>query len=565
MRKLFFGDNLDILREHVADESVDLVYLDPPFNSKTDYNLLFRSPDGEAAGAQALAFHDTWRWGETAETAYREIIASGGATARLIAALRVWMHESDVMAYLVMMTVRLMELHRVLKPTGSLYLHCDPSASHYLKMTLDAIFGPTSFRNEIIWKRTNARGTRGKWPALHDTLLFYSKTAVFTFTPQLGKGDLQKIPHTLITGLDGKKYQTFELTGPGQTKDGESGRDWRGFNPSVFGRHWGQPERERDALDLQGLIHWPSNGGFPRRRAEEPFDPGARVVVVGDVWTDVDRLNQAAKERLGYPTQKPLALLERIIGASSRPGEVILDPFCGCGTTVHAAESTGRAWIGIDVTNYAVKLIQTRLASAFNGLEIEVDGRPRDFEDARALAERDKYQFQWWACDVIGAQRYRNRKKGADGGVDGEILFLNGPRGVGRIIVSVKGGKALGVEAVRELRAVVDQQQADMGVLVSLADPTAPATTAAASAGIVRTVHGEFPRLQLLSMRDLFEGRRPRLPGAAPAALLRPPPKGRAAGKSTKQLSFTFTFEGQKYSAPALEEGVVLDPRLMIG
>jgi DNA modification methylase len=559
VRKLFFGDNLDILKEHVDDESVDLIYLDPPFNSNSDYNLLFRSSDGIAAGAQALAFEDTWRWGPAAEEAFRKIVQHGGAPAKLVGSLRHWMQESDVMAYLVMMTVRLLELHRVLKPTGSLYLHCDPAASHYLKMMLDAIFGPTAFKSEIVWKRTNARGTRGKWPAVHDILLFYTKSDKFYFVAQEGAGDAQRVPHTLITGLDGRKYQTYELTGPGR-RNGDSGKEWRGFDPSRFNRHWGVQEAERDVLDLQGLIHFPSNGGFPRRRAAEPFDPANRLVNVGDVWSDIDRLNQTAKERLGYPTQKPLALLERVISASSAAGDIVLDPFCGCGTTVHAAEKLGRGWIGIDVTNYAVKLISERLAASFDDLAIEIDGRPQDFADAVALAERNKYQFQWWACDVIGAQRYRDRRKGPDGGVDGEILFLNGPRGVGRIIVSVKGGKTLGVEAVRELRAVVDQQGADLGVLVSLADPSRDAINAALSAGVVRTVHGEFPKLQLAPMRELFEGRRPRLPIPAPVALLRPPK--RAQGKASNQKQFTFTFNGESYQRPAAEEGVVLDPKV---
>lgn len=562
MNKLYFGDNLDILRDRISSDFVDLVYLDPPFNSKSDYNLVFKSPDGASPSAQALAFEDTWRWGEAAETAFREVIGAGGATARLLGSLRLWLQESDMMAYLAMMTVRLQEMHRCLKPTGSLYLHCDPSASHYLKIILDAIFGPSSFRSELIWKRTNARGTKGKWPALHDSLLFYTKGSQFTFAPQLGKGDAGKVPHTLITGADGKKYQTFELTGPGVTKDGESGRAWRGFNPSRFGRHWGQSEIEREALDLQGLIHWPANGGFPRRRAAEPFDPETRVVTIGDVWTDIDRLNQTAKERLGYPTQKPLALLERIIAASSRRDEIVLDPFCGCGTTVHAAETLERQWIGIDVTNYAVKLIQTRLRAAFPDLSIEIDGMPRDYDDAAALAERNKYQFQWWACDVIGAQRYRNRKKGPDGGVDGEIMFLNGPRGVGRIIVSVKGGKTLGVDAVRELRAVIDQQGADLGVLVCLAEPSQQAISAALSAGVTKTAHGEFPRIQITTIRDLFERRMPRLPIPAPASLLRPPPKPKT--KTDRQLGFTFTYEGKRYERPPIEKDVVLDPKIMV-
>ncbi|MGA0601757.1 site-specific DNA-methyltransferase [Caulobacter sp. KR2-114] len=564
MNKLYFGDNLDVLREYVADQSADLIYLDPPFNSKADYNLLFRSPEGAASGAQALAFEDTWKWGEAADRAFREVVEAGGTPARLLGSLRTWLRESDTMAYLAMMTARLTELHRVLKDTGSLYLHCDPSASHYLKLMLDAIFGATGFKGELIWKRTNARGTRGKWPALHDVLLFYTKSSTFTFNPQTGPADPNKLPHTLITGFDGKKYQTFELTGPGVTRDGDSGLPWRGFNPGSFGRHWGQSERQREALDMAGLIHWPADGGFPRRRADEPFDPSNRTVTIGDVWTDIDRLNQTAKERLGYPTQKPLALLERIIRASSTPDSLVLDPFCGCGTTVHAAQSLGRNWLGIDVTHYAVTLIQTRLGKAFPDLIIDIDGRPQDFESAQALAERNKYQFQWWACDLIGAQRFRDRKKGADGGVDGEILFLNGPRGVGRIIISVKGGRTVGVDAVRELRAVVDQQGADMGVLICLADPTGPMRTAALSAGQVKTAHGEFQRLQIAPLRDLFEGRRPRLPVSAPADLLRPPPKRKTTG-GDKQLRFKFTFEGQSYAPPPVEDGVVVDPKLAIG
>jgi len=277
LRKLFFGDNLDILRQHVAGESVDLIYLDPPFNSKSDYNLLFRSPDGNAASAQALAFEDTWRWGPAAEQAFRDIVSHGGAPARLIASLRHWMQESDIMAYLVMMTVRLIELHRVLKSTGSLYLHCDPAASHYLKMMLDAIFGPSAFKSEIVWKRTNARGTTGKWPALHDILLFYTKSDSFHFEAQKGAGDPNRVPHTLITGPDGRKYQTYELTGPGRTLEGESGREWRGFDPSRFGRHWGQSEAERDRLDFQGLIHWPSNGGFSSTQGRRAVRPGSKA------------------------------------------------------------------------------------------------------------------------------------------------------------------------------------------------------------------------------------------------------------------------------------------------
>ena len=221
---------------------------------------------------------------------------------------------------------------------------------------MDAVFGPENFRNEIVWKRTNARSTSSRWPRLHDIILFYSKTKRFLFESQKVPAEEKKLPHTLITRPDGQRYQTYELTGAGTTKKGESGKPWKGFDPSTYGRHWANSHDQLDAWDAEGLIHWPkpgSAGGFPRRRAAQPFDPSSRKVTVGDIWADIDRINQAAKERLGYPTQKPEALLERIINASSTEGDVVLDPFCGCGTAVAVAERLRRRWIGIDITYLA--------------------------------------------------------------------------------------------------------------------------------------------------------------------------------------------------------------------
>src|SRR5258707_6035204 len=227
---------------------------------------------------------------------------SSGDLALVLRGLSAWLGQNAMMAYLAMMAVRLLELRRVLKPTGSLYLHCDPTASHYLKILLDAIFGHREFVSDIVWKRTNARATTGRWPRLHDSILHYGKSEEILFNTLKVKADLAKLPHTLITGEDGLKYQTYELTGPGITKDGDSGREWKGHNPSNYGRHWANVSKEREKWDSAGLIHWPKNGGFPRRRAAEPFEPESREVVVGDVWTDIDRLNQKAKERLGYLT-----------------------------------------------------------------------------------------------------------------------------------------------------------------------------------------------------------------------------------------------------------------------
>ena len=510
--KLFYGDNLDVLGRHVADESVDLVYLDPPFNSNANYNVLFAERDGTQAAAQIKAFEDTWRWDEGAARAYADVVEAGGRVSQAMQAFRTFLGESDMLAYLAMMAPRLVELRRVLKSTGSLYLHCDPTASHYLKMLLDAVFGPSQFRNEIAWKRTNSRSTSGRWPRIHDVLLYYSKS-ISVFKPMKVKGDQAKMPHTLITGANGKKYQTYELTAPGATQAGDSGQPWRGFDPNTYGRHWANNHAKMDEWDRVGLIHWPKvgkAGGFPRRRDRSQFDPQAREVIVGDVWTDVDRINQAAKERLGYPTQKPEALLERILSASSNEGDVVLDPFCGCGTTIAAAQKLGRRWIGIDVTNLAITLIRHRLRDT-HGDDIEqayqVIGEPVSVQDADALAAADPYQFQWWALGLVGA-RPAEGKKGADQGIDGRIYFHDGDTGkTKQIVISVKAGK-LHAPYVRDLRGVVEREQAALGVLLTLNAPTKAMRTEAASGGFYASPWGQHPRVQILTVGELLAGKK---------------------------------------------------------
>lgn len=557
---LYYGDNLTVLREYIRDETVDLIYLDPPFNSQVTYNVLFRTPTGEPAEAQAEAFVDTWKWGPEAQQSFDEVIARGGPAAGLLRALHSFFGNSDMMAYLANMAARLVEMHRVLKPTGSLYLHCDPTASHYLKVLLDGIFGAERFLNEVVWKRTNARGTTGRWPRVHDVLLHYAKGREFTFHAQKAKADKAKLPHTLITGSDGKKYQTYELTAPGVTKVGESGKPWRGFGPSKMGRHWGNNRAVMDDWDAKGLIHWPKNNGFPRRRDEKPFDPNNRMVTVADVWTDIDRLNQTAKERLGYPTQKPLALLDRIIGASSNEGDLVLDPFCGCGTTVHAAEALGRRWIGIDITHYAITLIERRLQEHFAGIDIDMVGRPRDLAGARDLAARDKYQFQWWATWLLEPHAYREERKGGDRGIDGLYFFRNGPMGTGLVIVSVKGGENVTPAMIRDLRGTIEREDAEMGVLVTLTPPTRGMIGEAAGSGYVNTAHGRKPRVQIATVEDLLVGRKPDLP---PPFEIHSRHEMRGAGGAirkletkSKQLTFTFPISGGKRAtaAPPLGE-----------
>lgn len=567
--RLYFGDNLEILRSTaIPDGSVDLIYLDPPFNSQAQYNVLFQSPRQNESSAQAGAFVDTWRWGEEAEVSYKEIMQLGGSTAQFIGALKSALRESDLMAYLVMMAVRLEVLRTKLKPTGSLYLHCDPTASHYLKVILDGIFGPSRFVGDVVWRRTNARGTKERWPRLHDTILQYSMSEDFVFNAVTVKADKAKLPHTLITGSDGKKYQTFELTGAGVTKDGESGKPWRGQDPSLFGRHWGNSLAQREEWDASGLIHWPKDGGFPRRRDEEPFDPESRKVVVGDVWTDIDRLNQTAKERRGYPTQKPVALLERIIDASSNKGGVVLDPFCGCGTTIDAAQRKGRQWIGIDIAIHAIKVIEARLAEHFPRLAYKVEGIPRDFASAVRLAEDDKYQFQWWANYLFNPHALREQKKGMDRGVDGDVFFPNGPgRPWGRVLTSVKGGDNVGPAMVRDFARVIQREKAEMGLFICLRRPTREMQREATSVGVADTVHGNIPKLQIVAIEDWFEGKLPKLPplehlpsAAFSTARRRPSLSNRIADPNQPELPLSFIGgKGKKQDVVHLNRSMVIE------
>ncbi len=371
---LYYGDNLDILRRYLADESVDLIYLDPPFKSDQDYNVLFAERNGSQAASQIKAFEDTWHWDETAARAYQEVVEAGGKVSQVMQAFRTFLGENDMLAYLSMMAPRLVELRRVLKPTGSIYLHCDPTAGHYLRMLLDAVFGVENFLNEVIWKRTHAHSSAKRYGPIHDTILFYARSGNYLWRDLRTTHDDEYVNKhfTYIDSVSGRRFQPITLTGSG-TRRGESGRPWRGVDPTAVGRHWalsgallerlditGKTIQEKlDALDAHGMIYWPqTSGGVPRLKS---FADELEGVPHSDVWTDIPPIAARAKERLGYPTQKPIALLERIISASSKEGDVVLDPFCGCGTTVAAAQKLGRRWIGIDITHLAITLIRHRL------------------------------------------------------------------------------------------------------------------------------------------------------------------------------------------------------------
>jgi site-specific DNA-methyltransferase (adenine-specific) len=519
---LYYGDNLKVLRENVKDESVDLIYLDPPFNSQANYNVLFRAPTGEQSHAQIEAFEDTWHWGDSAEHAFDEVMKSGNTdAAELLRAMRSFLKENDMMAYLTMLAVRLLELHRVLKETGSLYLHCDPTASHYLKLLLDAVFEPACFRNEIIWQRTPPRGQAfTRFPSTHDVILFYGRSDAVTWNTQYlpHREEYISSHYSQVDPETGRHYQLTSLLNPNPNRPNLT-YEFMGTT-----RVWRWTQERMLEEQRNGRIVVPE-GGVPRYKRYLDEMSGTAVT---SVWTDIPPINSQAQERLGYPTQKPLPLMERIIASSSNEGDIVLDPFCGCGTTIHAAQKLNRRWIGIDVTHLAISLIEKRLNDAFPGIEYEVHGTPKDLEGARDLALRDKYQFQWWAVSLVNAVPFGGKKKGADSGIDGIIYFKNFKDGkpvTERIIVSVKGGENVNVAMVRDLAHVVDREQAKMGLFITLAPPTEPMSKEAVTAGFYEAPNGkdQYRKIQIVTIGDLLDGKKPDLPPQDPSAFLQAP------------------------------------------
>lgn len=524
---LHYGDNLAVLRAHVADASVDLVYLDPPFNSNATYNILFRSPAGAGPDAQIEAFEDSWRWNDTAEDAFDQVARSGATKAfDLLNAMRGFLGENDMMAYLAMMAVRLLELHRVLRPTGSLYLHCDPTASHYLKLLLDGIFGPDRFLNEITWKRTTAHADGGRYGRNTDIILFYARGSQHRWTQQFTPYDPDYAARFRQADADGRRWMDDNLTAKGLSGGGYT-YEYKGVTSL-----WRMPVETMRRLDEEGRLHFTRAGGIRLKR----YLDEAKGLPVQALWTDIPALNSQAQERLGYPTQKPLALLERIVAGSSAPGDVVLDPFCGCGTAVHAAEKLGRRWIGIDVTHLAISLIEKRLRDAFPQVAFTVEGAPRDLASAQDLAQRDKYQFQWWAVSLVDAMPYGGKKKGADGGVDGVIYFKPDGRRTEKAIVSVKGGANVGVQMIRDLRSAMEREKAPIGVFITLAMPTGAMEREAAAVGrfTAEATGRSYPRLQILTLAELFQGRRPDIPLIDPHAAFRK--AGREEAKQDRLL-----------------------------
>lgn len=517
--QLYYGDNLDVLRKYIKDESVDLVYLDPPFNSNRNYSVIFNKHEvaEDENKAQIQAFEDTWHWTHTTEAQYDEFIVQAPmAIANALTAYRLLLGENDAMAYLVNMAPRLVELHRVLKPTGSLFLHCDPVMSHYLKIVLDAIFGPSNFVNDISWRRSANTSSISKiFRRAHDCILFYAKSKQYTFNLQYrthadaGSHYSQEDEHGV--------YRLAPLQVSGRRK-GDTGQPWRGIDPNIRGKdgmHWVTTRDKLDEYDAQGLVVWPTKkDGLPQLKYYQHQSKG---VAMNDFWEDISPINSQAKESLRYPTQKPLKLLERIITAGSNPGEIMLDPFCGCGTSVDAAERLNRHWIGIDITYIAVDLITKRLRHTYGDSILKTFdvpyGIPKDVTAARALFAQSPFEFERWAVSLINAEP--NQKQVGDKGIDGVARFPLGVKGqLGRVLVSVKGGKTLNPSMVRDLSGTVDTQKAAMGVLITLEPATKGVQDAIDHGGVYKHPANAqtYPRLQQITVTELMDGKRPQMP-----------------------------------------------------
>lgn len=449
-RKLYFGDNLPVMREYIDSESVDLVYLDPPFNSNRQYNIIFHE-ESQPAAAQARAFIDTWRWNDESAEWFDDAVSNGGRLAETLIGLRGFLHQTSVMAYLAMLAPRLLEIKRVLKPSGSVVLHCDPTASHYIKLLMDAVFGPNRFQNEIVWCYRGGGVPTKAFARKHDILFFYAKSNDHYFKAQYR-------PYS--------EASTELVEGRGGT--------------SIDGR----------ARDLERGAH------------------------MEDYWTDINSLQTWSPERLGYPTQKPTALLERIIDTLCPDDGLVLDPFCGCGTTIVAAERLNREWIGIDIAHIAISVIERVLDEEFR-LKVPVVGQPESMAGARDLFSRNPFQFEAWAISSIVGLLPNERQVG-DRGVDGVGFFAAGDNDTHRIIGQVKGGGSVGPAAVRDLQGTMESEGAQMGVLVVMDRVTEKMREAAAAAGIYRSEGGLFefsaPKVQIVTVEDYFAGRGPQLP-----------------------------------------------------
>lgn len=530
MNKLFYGDCLEIMRQgYLSKNSVDLIYLDPPFNSKKNYNLMYRTMTGLPVSEQVEAFCDTWELDADKERAAREmpvLMREKGVDEYYIDFWHHWIKalrntQPRTLAYLIYMVERLLWMRHILKPTGSLYLHCDTTVSHYIKVMLDGIFGHGNFRNEIIWKRTTTHSDSKTWSRVSDSILFYTRGPKFTWnTPHEPHSEAYRDTKYRYDDGDGRGlYRLDNMTSPSPRH--RMMYEWKGFPHPANGWRY-KPETMR-SLDENGRIWYPKrpDGSFDtsKRPQLKRYLSTAKGGVMGNIWTDISPVNSQATERLGYPTQKPTELLDRIVLASSKKGDVVFDPFCGCGTTIYSAHKNQRRWVGCDIAILAIRLVKTVLSERYGlveGAHYEVDGIPVSVEQAQELFKRDPFQFQHWAVELVGG--FPSSRRSGDKGIDGRLYFETLDSGLKEMVISVKGGK-LRPSDVRDLVGVVlgettgDGGTVEMGAFLSLQEPTAAMREAAAKAGMYEYRGAHYPRVQLLTVREILEeGRELRTP-----------------------------------------------------
>lgn len=529
MNHLYYGDNLTRMQQ-MPKHCIDLIYLDPPFSSKQNYNLIYKNMTGKPVPDQVEAFCDTWEMDSEKEQLAKSmpiLMREHGIADYYVEFWRLWINalrhtQPHLLAYLIYMVQRLLHMKSILRPKGSIYLHCDPTASHYIKVMMDGIFGHRNFQNEIIWKRTGSHGGSKRWGPVHDTLLFYTASEKYTWNRVYQDYDQTYLDDFYRFNDERGRYRLVTLTGAG-VRSGDSGKPWRGTDPTDSGRHWAVPakaleraypdrdlsplstQEKLDLLDAARLVYWPKRGSVPQQKRYSDEAPGVQIQ---DIVTDIGPIASQSNERLGYPTQKPIALLDRIIRASTNKDDVVFDPFCGCGTTIYAAEASGRQWIGCDIAILSIKIVREILTGdryrLVEGTHFDVDGIPVSVEQAEELFKQNPFQFEHWIVERIGG--FPTKKTG-DKGIDGRMYFET-QKGLKAMVLSVKGGKLRPTD-VRDLVGVLaGEPETEMAGFLSLQEPSKAMKEAGALAGQYTYSGVQYDRVQFLTARDILEGKR---------------------------------------------------------
>ncbi len=498
------------MKTHIPSNSVNLIYLDPPFNSQRNYNLIYRQLTGQPVPEQEEAFCDAWQMDAEKDAMIRHMrvnFEDYDIDEDVVRFWEAWMKalrntQPELLAYLVYMFYRLLEMRRILHPYGSIYLHCDPHVSHYMKVIMDSIFRHENFRNEIIWKRTNAKGLAfTRLPSNHDVILRYSKSDKFTWNPQYANHDADYIKkfYRYVEPETGRRYTLGDITNPNRDRPNLT-YDFLGVK-----RVWRWTKERMHAAYDKGLIVQSKPGSVPRLKRYLDEQEGTPL---DDVWVDIRPVQSQAKERLGYPTQKPLALLQRIIASSTNKGDIVFDPFCGCGTAIYASHMLDRKWIGCDIAILSINLVQNVLLERYGlqeGKHYRVDGIPRSVEAAHKLFNDDPRQFQHWAVELAGG--FASAKYSGDKGIDGRIHFET-KEGLKNMVLSVKGGNKPTPVWMRELGGVVQREEdTKMGGLICLEVPTKGMLDEEARAGIYSYQGKDYHRLQIRTIQDLLDGK----------------------------------------------------------